>query len=84
MSGASVRDSRIVDRFVETLTAHFGNGPCTAQSAGARPIVEVLSPSTQGIDRREKELSYQKVASLEEYVLAAQAAREVTDERACR
>jgi len=34
-------------------------------------IVEVLSPSTETIDRREKRLNYQKLASLREYVLVA-------------
>jgi Uma2 family endonuclease len=35
-------------------------------------IVEVLSPTTEGIDRREKRLAYQRLESLKEYVLAAQ------------
>ncbi|HEY4211102.1 MAG TPA: Uma2 family endonuclease [Steroidobacteraceae bacterium] len=35
-------------------------------------IVEVLSPSTQRIDRREKALNYRAAPSLEEYVLVAQ------------
>jgi len=37
-----------------------------------RLIVEVLSPSTEGRDRVEKRLAYQRLASLEEYVLVAQ------------
>ncbi|MDX1252877.1 MAG: Uma2 family endonuclease [Gammaproteobacteria bacterium] len=37
-----------------------------------RLIVEVLSPSTEGIDRREKLLAYQSLDSLDEYVLVAQ------------
>jgi Uma2 family endonuclease len=41
-------------------------------------IVEVLSPSTQAIDRREKALNYRHIASLEEYVLIAQRSMEVT------
>lgn len=35
-------------------------------------LVEVLSPSTERLDRREKFLSYQKLPSLEEYVLVNQ------------
>jgi Uma2 family endonuclease len=35
-------------------------------------IVEVFSPITEDIDRREKALNYQRITSLEEYVLIAQ------------
>ncbi|MEK6747727.1 MAG: Uma2 family endonuclease [Pseudomonadota bacterium] len=35
-------------------------------------IVEVLSPSTESKDRLEKRLTYQRLASLQEYVLVAQ------------
>lgn len=35
-------------------------------------IIEILSPSTENIDRREKFLHYQSIASLEEYVLISQ------------
>jgi Uma2 family endonuclease len=35
-------------------------------------IVEVLSPSTESIDRREKFLSYTQIPSLEEYCIVAQ------------
>lgn len=41
-------------------------------------IVEVLSPSTEQVDRREKKLSYQQAPTLEEYVIVAQEKREVT------
>jgi Uma2 family endonuclease len=41
-------------------------------------IVEVLSPSTEGIDRREKLINYLRIASLEEYILVAQDKSEVT------
>jgi len=45
-----------------------------------KPVVlaEVLSPSTERLDRREKFLSYQRLPSLEEYVMIAQEKREVT------
>ncbi len=35
-------------------------------------IVEVLSPSTENIDRREKILTYKKIEDLQEYVLVSQ------------
>jgi Uma2 family endonuclease len=40
-------------------------------------IVEVLSESTERIDRREKLLAYQRLESLETYVLVAQDRRQV-------
>jgi Uma2 family endonuclease len=40
-------------------------------------IVEVLSPSTESIDRREKLLNYPQIATLDEYVVVAQDRREV-------
>ncbi|PWU17200.1 MAG: hypothetical protein C5B50_11785 [Verrucomicrobia bacterium] len=41
-------------------------------------LIEVLSESTEGIDRREKFLSYRQIETLEEYVLVAQDGIEVT------
>jgi len=41
-------------------------------------IVEVLSTSTERIDRREKFFAYTNIASLEEYLLVAQEFRELT------
>jgi Uma2 family endonuclease len=41
-------------------------------------IVEVLSSSTESIDRREKFLSYKQVATVEEYVLASQDTAQIT------
>jgi Uma2 family endonuclease len=35
-------------------------------------VAEVLSPSTQHIDRREKAITYRRIASVEEYALLAQ------------
>jgi Uma2 family endonuclease len=40
-------------------------------------IIEVLSPSTERINRREKAFHYRQIPSLEEYVLVAQALPEV-------
>jgi Uma2 family endonuclease len=44
-------------------------------------IVEVLSESTEAIDRREKLLNYPTISTLAEYVLIAQDTREVTVHR---
>lgn len=44
--------------------AYFKTSPCL--------IAEVLSPSTESTDRREKWAAYQKLPSLREYVLLAQ------------
>lgn len=41
-------------------------------------VAEVLSPSTETVDRREKHTNYRQAESLEEYVLIAQDRREVT------
>ena len=40
-------------------------------------IIEVLSPSTERVDKREKFFAYTTMDSLEEYVLVAQETREV-------
>lgn len=42
-----------------------------------RLIIEVLSESTERVDKGEKFFAYTSIASLEEYVLVAQAAKEV-------
>jgi Uma2 family endonuclease len=41
-------------------------------------VVEVLSPTTEATDRREKHANYRYAPTLEEYVLVAQDRREVT------
>jgi Uma2 family endonuclease len=41
-------------------------------------VVEVLSPSTQQIDRKEKAVNYRRVPSMEEYVIASQKRAELT------
>lgn len=41
-------------------------------------LIEVLSPSTERLDRREKFLSYQRLPSLQEYVLVDQEKMAVT------
>jgi len=49
--------------------SYFKEKPCL--------IVEVLSPSTESIDRREKMLAYRTLSSLREYVLIAQDKRQI-------
>jgi Uma2 family endonuclease len=50
-------------------SAVFVTAPCL--------IIEVLSPSTMSIDRREKLLAYRSIASLQEYVLVHQKQRRI-------
>jgi len=49
-----------------------------AYIANPKLIVEVLSPSTTGVDRHEKRIAYREITALEEYVIVAQNAIEVT------
>jgi Uma2 family endonuclease len=57
----------------EVLNQQFLTDPCV--------VVEVLSASTEAIDRREKALNYRHIPSLEEYLLVAQRTMEVTIHR---
>ncbi|HEU5443250.1 MAG TPA: Uma2 family endonuclease, partial [Steroidobacteraceae bacterium] len=43
-----------------------------------RLVIEVLSPSTERIDRREKAVNYREIPTLEEIVLVAQWTAEIT------
>jgi Uma2 family endonuclease len=54
----------------QELNMQYLTNPCV--------IVEVLSASTEAIDRREKALNYRYLPSLEEYLLIAQRSMEVT------
>jgi Uma2 family endonuclease len=53
----------------EALDLPYLTDPCV--------IIEVFSPVTEDIDRREKVLNYRRIPSLEEYVLIAQRSPEV-------
>jgi Uma2 family endonuclease len=53
----------------EALDLPYLTEPCV--------IVEVFSPVTEDIDRREKLMNYRRIASVEEYVLIAQRSLEV-------
>lgn len=52
------------------LDTQYLTNPCV--------VVEVLSASTEAIDRREKALNYRHLPALEEYLLVAQRSMEVT------
>ena len=52
------------------LTEHYLRDP--------KLIVEVLSPSTENIDRREKLLNYPLIPTLAEYIFVSQETREIT------
>jgi Uma2 family endonuclease len=54
----------------EVLNTQWLINPCL--------VAEVLSPSTESIDRREKALNYRHISGLEEYILIAQRTVEVT------
>jgi Uma2 family endonuclease len=60
----------VVECGLKSMKDHYLNNP--------KMIVEVLSPSTEGIDRREKLINYLRIPSLEEYILVAQDKAEVT------
>jgi Uma2 family endonuclease len=47
----------------------------------AKLVIEVLSPSTEAVDRREKRLNYRNIPTLEEYVLISQRSPEITFHR---
>jgi Uma2 family endonuclease len=63
----------MVDCHPERREPRFASSP--------KLIVEVLSPSTKHIDRREKALSYHRIATVEEYVLLSQDEFSVTVQR---
>ena len=53
----------------DDTASHYRNHPCV--------LVEVMSPTTERTDRREKLFAYQQIAALEEYVLIGQDSIEV-------
>jgi Uma2 family endonuclease len=56
-------------------------GPVESYFRSPRLIVEVLSPSTEYVDRREKAVNYHFIRTLEEFVMVAQDPYEVTLQR---
>lgn len=51
---------------------HVGAADASQSVSEARLVIEVLSPTTEVYDRREKFMAYKKLASLQEYALVAQ------------
>lgn len=56
-------------------------GPVENYFCSPRLIVEVLSPSTEYVDRREKAVNYRSILTLEEFVMVAQDPHEATLQR---
>ena len=77
---AGERDSETRHEYVDG-----GNDPVDEPDAYVEtrptPIVEILSPSTAAIDRREKRVAYLATGTLQEYVLIAQDRAEVVVHR---
>lgn len=63
----------MVARRPDDTASHFRDHPCV--------LVEVMAPTTERTDRREKLFAYQQIAALEEYVLVAQDSIEVAVHR---
>ncbi|HKS28200.1 MAG TPA: Uma2 family endonuclease [Pyrinomonadaceae bacterium] len=72
MSDMKIRVSPEVFYYPDVVVACDGAGADAYFRAEPRLIIEVISPSTERIDRHEKMAAYKSVASLEEYVLASQ------------
>jgi Uma2 family endonuclease len=62
----------------DLFVACENSGGCQDCTQTPKLVVEVVSPSTQDIDKREKLANYRRVPSLDEYVVAAQKCVELT------
>jgi Uma2 family endonuclease len=67
--------------YPDVMVACGGEGIEDYYLRNPRLIVEVLSPTTEAIDRREKALGYRRITTLKEYVMVAQDRCEVTFQR---
>jgi Uma2 family endonuclease len=56
-------------------------GWCKQWILNPRLVIEVLSSSTKHVDRREKALTYRRIASIDEYVILAQHSHQLTMQR---
>lgn len=80
-------DNYLADELARSTRHEFVDGQVYAMAGAgdAQPffkqhpclVVEVLSPSTESIDRREKMLAYRTVPSLRDYLLISQEQRRV-------
>jgi Uma2 family endonuclease len=71
-------DQRDLFYYPDVMVACVREGVSSHYLHHPKLIVEVLSPSTESIDRREKFLSYKQIATVEEYALASQDSAQVT------
>jgi Uma2 family endonuclease len=67
--------------YPDVMVACIREGVETQYLRYPKLIVEVLSPSTEAIDRREKLLNYRTIPTLDEYLVVAQDGVEVTIHR---
>ena len=75
--GLRVDDSDLFYRPDVVIADCAALAPTIPYVTDPRVIVEVFSPITEDIDRREKVLNYRRMASLEEYLLIAQRSPQV-------
>ena len=74
-------DQRNIFYYPDIMVACGHEGVASHYLHHPKLIVEVLSPSTQSIDRREKFLNYKQIATVEEYALASQNSEQITVNR---
>ena len=71
-------DQRDLFYYPDIMVACGREGVSSHYLTHPKLVVEVLSPSTECIDRREKLLNYKQVATVEEYVLVSQDIAQIT------
>jgi Uma2 family endonuclease len=69
--------------YPDVMVACEHNDLESAYVTNPRLVVEVLSPSTERTDRKEKAFNYRNISSLEDFVLVAQREPQVTIYRRC-
>jgi Uma2 family endonuclease len=71
-------DQRDLFYYPDVMVACGREGVASHYLHHPKLIVEVLSPSTESVDRREKFLSYKQITTVEEYALASQDTAQIT------
>jgi Uma2 family endonuclease len=71
-------DQRDLFYYPDIMVACGREGVSSHYLTHPKLVFEVLSPSTESIDRREKCLNYKQVATVEEYVLVSQDTAQIT------
>lgn len=79
MTGGSGRHNRISGKIYRRLSDIAEGGSCRVYYYVEEPclIIEVLSPNTESIDRREKLEAYKRIPTLHAYLMASQDERKV-------